>query len=121
MKETPAHTERIVKMVFASVYPHYVRKVTTKGRTVQELHEVIEWLTGFGEAEIASIIERKITFGQLFDEAKLNPKASLIKGVICGFRIEDIQNPLTQKVRYLDKLVDQLAQGKSLEKILFRV
>lgn len=118
MKSTAHHDERIATMTFASVYPHYVAKVEKKGRTVAELHEVIAWLTGFNEQLIQTIITEKWTFQQLFEHAKLNPNAFLIKGSICGYRIEEITNPLTQKVRYLDKLVDEIAKGKKMEKIL---
>lgn len=118
MKETSTHNDRIAKMTFASVYPSYVAKVEKKGRTKAELHEVITWLTGFDEKKLNSLIERKVTFETFFEEAKLHPQANLISGVICGYRIEDIENPLTKKVRYLDKLVDELAKGKKMEKIL---
>ena len=105
-------------MTFASVYPHYVDKVTKKGRTKAELHEVITWLTGYTDAQVGKHIEQASTFELFFQKAKLNPNASLIKGVICGHRVEDIETPLTQQVRYLDKLVDELAKGKKMEKIL---
>ncbi|MEN2282663.1 DUF2200 domain-containing protein [Algoriphagus sp. SE2] len=118
MNTTPEHDERIAKMTFGSVYPHYVTKVEKKGRTGDELHQVIEWLTGFDEEKIQELITSKVTFAEFFSKANLNPKASLIKGVICGYRIEDIETPLTQQVRYLDKLVDELAKGKKMEKIL---
>lgn len=118
MKVTPEHNERIAKMTFASVYPHYVTKIEKKGRTIQELHQVIEWLTGFDEKKIQELIEAKVTFKEFFDQAKLNKNAHLITGVICGYRIEDIDNPLTQKARYLDKLVDELAKGRAMNKIL---
>lgn len=118
MKVTPEHNERIAKMTFASVYPHYITKAEKKGRTKEELHKVIEWLTGFNKMEIQKLIDEKATFEKFFQKAKLNPNAHLIKGVICGYRIEEIENPLTQKVRYLDKLVDELAKGKKMEKIL---
>src|SRR5690606_30476110 len=108
----------IASMTFASVYPHYVAKVERKGRTKEELHHVIRWLTGFDEKAIQKHINDKVTFEQFFQRAKLNPNAHLIKGVICGYRVEEIENPLTQKVRYLDKLVDELAKGKKMEKIL---
>lgn len=117
MKTTAEHNERIAKMTLASVYPHYLRKVESKGKTKEELHQVIEWLTGFDENKIQELIKVKVTFEEFFKRAKLNPKAHLIKGVICGYRIEDIDNELTKKVRYLDKLVDELAKGKKLEKI----
>ncbi len=118
MKPTTEHNDRIAKMTFASVYPHYLNKVLRKGRTVEELHIVIEWLTGFENPKIQELIERNVSFETFFALATLNPKSELIKGVICGYRIEEIDNPLTQKVRYLDKLVDELAKGKKMEKIL---
>ena len=118
MKETDKHNERIAKMIFASVYPHYVTKVESKGRTKEELHEVIEWLTGFNEEMLMQLIDEKITFETFFNRATLNPNAELIKGVICGYRIEEIENQLTKKARYLDKLVDELAKGKVMDKIL---
>lgn len=118
MNTTAEHDQRMAEMTFASVYPHYVAKIEKKGRTVAELHQVIEWLTGFDEKIIQELIEEKATFEEFFKKATLNPHASLIKGVICGYRVEDISNPLTQQVRYLDKLVDELAKGKKMEKIL---
>lgn len=118
MKPTAKHDERIAKMSFASVYPHYVTKVERKNRTKEELHQVIEWLTGFDEAQLKKLMDENVTFETFFQRAKLNPKASLITGVICGYRVEEIENPLTQKARYLDKLVDELAKGKKMEKIL---
>lgn len=118
MKTTPEHDKRIAKMTFASVYPHYVTKVEGKGRTKEELHQVIEWLTGFDGKKLQKLIDEKVTFETFFDEAKLNPNAHLITGVICGYRIEEIENPLTRKARYLDKLVDELAKGRKMEKIL---
>ena len=105
-------------MTFSSVYPHYLAKVEKKGRTGQELHQVIEWLTGYDEKKIAELIDRKVTFETFFEKATLNPNAHLITGVICGYRIEDIETPLTRQVRYLDKLVDELAKGRAMEKIL---
>lgn len=118
MKTTPEHNERIAKMTFATVLPHYIAKVQSKGRTLGELNQVIEWLTGFDEKKLKHLIEAKATFETFFKEAKLNPNAEQIKGVICGYRIEEIENTLTRKVRYLDKLVDELAKGKKMEKIL---
>lgn len=118
MKATPEHHERIAKMTFASVYPHYVTKVERKGRTKEELHQVIEWLTGFDDEQIQVLIDEKVTFKTFFDRARLNPNAELITGVICGYRIEELDNELTKKVRYLDKLVDELARGRKMEKIL---
>lgn len=118
MKTTPEHDLRIAKMTFASVYPHYLKKVESKGRTKEELHQVIEWLTGYDEKKIKSLIDERVSFETFFKKAKLNPNAHLITGVICGYRIEEIENPLTRQVRYLDKLVDELAKGKKMEKIL---
>lgn len=118
MNTTPEHNERIAKMTFASVFPHYVNKVEKKGRTIGELYQVIEWLTGFDESKIQELIAEKVTFQTFFERAKLHPNAHLIKGMICGYRIEDIDNPLTQQTRFLDKLVDELAQGRKMEKIL---
>jgi len=118
MKSTSHHDERIAGMTFASVYPHYVTKVEKKGRSKDELHQVIEWLTGFDEKALQKQIQKQVTFEEFFHQASLNPNAHLITGVICGYRIEDIENPLTQKVRYLDKLVDELAKGRKMEKIL---
>ncbi len=110
--------ERIAKMTFASVYPHYVNKVVRKGRTEAELLEIIHWLTGFDHAKVQQLIEQKVTFQAFFEQAKLHPNTHLITGVICDYRVEEITDPLTQKVRYLDKLVDELAKGRKMEKIL---
>ncbi|GAB2626886.1 DUF2200 domain-containing protein [Belliella aquatica] len=118
MIPTPEHNERIAKMTFASVYPHYITKVEKKGRTKAELHQVITWLTGFDDTKIQELIEKKVTFEAFFEQADLNSNAHLIKGVICGYRIEELENPLTKQTRYLDKLVDELAKGKKMEKIL---
>ncbi len=115
---TPEHDAKIAKMTFSSVYPHYVDKVEKKGRTQAELDQVIEWLTGYDKNELEKLKNEKITFQSFFEKATLNPNAKLIKGVICGYRVEDIETPLTQQVRYLDKLVDELAKGKKMEKIL---
>ena len=115
---TAHHDERIAKMTVASVYPHYVTKVEKKGRTQEELHTVIEWLTGYNVQKLQELIDQKVTFETFFREATLHPNAHLITGVICGYRIETIENPLTQQVRYLDKLVDELAKGRKLDKIL---
>lgn len=112
------HDERFAVMTFSSVYPHYVNKVEKKGRTKEELHQVIEWLTGFDAQKLQAHIDDKLSFEQFFQKADLNPNAHLITGLICGYRIEEIENPLTRKVRYLDKLVDELAKGKKMEKIL---
>ncbi len=118
MNNTSNHDERFAKMTFASVYPLYLTKVEKKGRTKDELHQVIEWLTGYDEKKQQKLIEDKVTFEKFFQDAKLNPNARLITGVICGYRVEEIENSLTQKVRYLDKLVDELAKGRKMEKIL---
>ena len=118
MKTTPEHDERIAKMTFASVYPHYITKIEKKYRTKEELHQVIEWLTGFAENKLQELINDKVTFETFFQKAKLNPNAHLITGVICGYRIEEIETPLTRQVRYLDKIVDELAKGRKMEKIL---
>ncbi len=115
---TNNHDERIAKMTFASVYPLYVAKVERKGRTKEELHQIIEWLTGYDEKKLAKLIQEKITFEKFFQDAALNPNARLITGMICGYRVEEIKNPLTQQARYLDKLVDELAKGRKMEKIL---
>ena len=118
MKTTKEHDKRIASLTYAAVYPHYVTKVEKKGRTVAELHQVIEWLTGFNEVQIQQFIKDKITFKTFFEKANLNPNAKLIKGVICGYRIEDIETKLTREARYLDKLIDELARGRKMEKIL---
>ncbi|MDX1630138.1 MAG: DUF2200 domain-containing protein [Fulvivirga sp.] len=112
------HDERIAQMTFASVYPHYITKIEKKGRTIEELHEVIEWLTGFDQDKLSELVAEKVTFQTFFEQANLNPNVHMITGTICGYRIEDIQTPLTQQVRYLDKLVDELAKGRKLEKIM---
>lgn len=118
MITTPEHDEKIGKITFASVYPHYIKKVETKGRTKAELLEVIYWLTGFDEKKLQELIDEKASFKTFFDKANINPNAHLITGLICGYRVEDITTPLTKQVRYLDKLIDELAKGKKMEKIL---
>ena len=118
MPTTPEHNERIAKMTFASVYPLYLTKVERKGRTKEELHQVITWLTGFDDTTLFQLMDEKVTFKTFFERAQLNPKAQLITGTICGYKIEEIENSLTKQVRYLDKLVDELAKGKKLDKIL---
>lgn len=118
MKITNNHDERIAKMTFTSVYPLYLAKVEKKGKTKEELHQVIEWLTGYDDKSLQTQIDEKVTFEKFFKNATINPNAQLITGVICGYRVEEITNPLTQQVRYLDKLVDELAKGKTLDKIL---
>ena len=118
MNTTEAHYQRIARMTFASVYPHYVTKVESKGRTKAELHQVITWLTGFDDQKIQQLIDEKATFETFFAQAALHPNAPLITGMICRYRIEEIENPLTRQTRYLDKLVDELAKGRKMEKIL---
>lgn len=118
MTDTSHHDERIAKMTFASVYPHYVTKVEKKGRTIDELHQVITWLTGYNQKKLQTLIDNKVTFEQFFQGASLHPNVHLITGVICGYRVEEITNPITKKTRYLDKLVDELARGRKMEKIL---
>lgn len=118
MKKAYNQDETIAKMTFASVYPHYVNKVLKKGRTQQELHQVITWLTSYDEITIQKLIDEEVTFKVFFKNATINKNAQLIKGMICGYRIEEIENTLTRQTRYLDKLVDELAKGKKIEKIL---
>jgi hypothetical protein len=118
MNNSGTHDQRFAKMTFASVYPLYLTKVEKKGRTKEELNQVIEWLTGFDNKKLQELIKEKVTFETFFQLASLNPNASLITGMICGYRVEEIQNPLTRQVRYLDKLVDELAKGRKMEKIL---
>jgi hypothetical protein len=118
MKNSDAQNQRIANMTFASVYPMYVEKVEKKGRTKAELHQVIKWLTNFDQKKLQELIQANATFETFFQQASLNPNAHLITGIICGVRVEEIENPLTQQVRYLDKLVDELAKGRKMEKIL---
>lgn len=108
----------MAKITFAEVYPHYIKKVETKGRSREELLQVIQWLTGFDEIMLQKLIDEKVTFETFFSRATLHPNAHLITGVICGYRIEEIENTLTRQVRYLDKLIDELAKGRKMEKIL---
>ncbi|MFD1552940.1 DUF2200 domain-containing protein [Putridiphycobacter roseus] len=118
MEVTPQHNERIAKLKFFSVYPHYVTKVEKKGRTKEELHQVITWLTGFDDHKIQALITEEVSFKVFFEQANIHPNAHLITGSICGYKIQDIDNTLTRQTRYLDKLVDELAKGKKMEKIL---
>jgi hypothetical protein len=118
MDNSKTQDQRIAKMSFASVYPMYVAKVEKKGRTKEELHQVVQWLTGYDEKKLQELIKGKVSFEIFFQQATLNPNAHLITGVICGYRVEEIEDSLTQKVRYLDKLVDELAKGRKMEKIL---
>lgn len=118
MDNSNTHNQRIAKMTFASVYPMYLAKVEKKGRTKEELHQVIQWLTGFDNKKLQELIKENVTFETFFQHASLHPNANLITGLICGYRVEEIENPLTQQVRYLDKLVDELAKGRKMEKIL---
>ncbi|MEL6535242.1 MAG: DUF2200 domain-containing protein [Bacteroidota bacterium] len=115
---TPEHDARVAEMTFASIFPHYITKVESKGRTQEELYQVLEWLTGFDKKALEQLIAEEATIESFFSQAQLNPHADLIKGVICGYRVEEIQTPLTQQARYMDKLVDELAKGKKMEKIL---
>lgn len=116
--DNQARNERVYAMPFGSVYPHYVNKVERKGRTVDELHQVITWLTGYDEDAIAAHVEAGTSFEAFFDGAALHPNASLITGAVCGVKVQEIADPLMRKLRYLDKLVDELAKGKAMEKIL---
>lgn len=118
MNKSSNQDHRIPKLIFASVYPMYVAKVEKKGRTKEELHQVIQWLTGFDNKKLQELIKEKVTFETFFQRASLNPNAHLITGVICGYRVEEIEDPLVQQARYLDKLVDELAKGRKMEKIL---
>jgi hypothetical protein len=118
MNNSSIHNQRFAKMTFASVYPLYLAKVEKKGRTEEELHQVIDWLTGFDSKKLRELIDVNVTFETFFQHALLNPNAHLITGIICGYRVEEIADTLTQKVRYLDKLVDELAKGRKMEKIL---
>ncbi|WCO02947.1 DUF2200 domain-containing protein [Psychroserpens ponticola] len=118
MKDTSHHDERVANMTFASVYPHYLARIERNGRTKAELHQVITWLTGFDEKKLNEIIESKTTFEQFFQSATLHPNVDLIKGVVCGYRIEEITNTITRQVRYMDKLVDELAKGRKIDKIM---
>ena len=118
MNNSNTQHQRIAKMTFASVYPMYLEKVEKKGRTKEELHQVIEWLKGFDNRKLQELIKEKVTFETFFQRASIHPNAHLITGVICGYRVEEIENPLTQQARYLDKLVDELAKGRKMEKIL---
>ena len=118
MKDTSHHDERIANMTIDSIYPHYITKVENKGKTQKELEQVIEWLTGFNEKQLKGLINKKVTFKEFFERATINPNAYLIKGLICGYRVEEIANPLTQKAKYLDKLIDELARGKKMKSIL---
>ncbi len=109
---------RIFSTSVSSVYPHYVAKVERKGRTQAELDQVIEWLTGYVDAELRARLEAEVTFEQFFADAELNPNVSMITGVVCGVRVEDVEDPLMQRIRYLDKLVDELAKGRPMDKVL---
>ena len=117
MSTTPEHDKRIAELTFASIYPHYITKVEGKGRTKDELHDIIHWLTGFTEADLDRLVSEKATFQQFFAQATVHPNAELITGSICGYKIQDIITPLTKQARYLDKIVDELAKGKAIEKI----
>jgi len=118
MKVTAEKDEKVAKMTFASVYPHYLDRVVKNDRTKEELHQVIEWLTGYDETRLNKLIDEKVTFKMFYDQAEIHPNAHLIKGMICGYRIEDIEFELTRQARYLDKLIDELARGRKMDKIL---
>ena len=120
MKVTAEKNEKVAHLIFASIYPHYLSRLEKNGRTKEELHQVIEWLTSFGEDKLQTLIEEKVTFETFFQKAKIHPNAHLIKGVICGYRIEEIEDKfeLYRQCRYLDKLVDELAKGRKIEKIM---
>ena len=118
MTTTPEHDQKIAKLIFASVYPLYIKKVEAKGRTKEEVNQVTEWLTGFNNKKLQQLIQDKVTFEEFFKQATINPNAHLITGMICGYRIEDIETPLTKQTRYMDKLIDELAKGRKMEKIL---
>ena len=115
---SPASIERVKKMTFAYVYPALVSKVEKKGRTEKELHQVIEWFTGYNNKKIKTLLKNEVTYEDFIDKAQINPNAHLITGVICGYRVEEIEDPFMQKCRYLDKIIDELAKGKKMEKIL---
>lgn len=115
---TSKQDEKIANMLVSSIYPAYLNKIEKKNRSEEELQEIIQWLTNYDKKQLEKLIEDKVTFKTFFENAKLNPKAKLIEGSICGHKVQEIQNPLTQQVRYLDKLVDELAKGKSMDKIL---
>ena len=118
MATTPEHDARVAKIVFGSIYPHYLNKVEKKGRTKEELHQVLNWLTGYDDQKLQELIDKKVTIETFFANANVHPNAHLIKGVICGYRIEEIETVLTKQARYMDKLVDELAKGRKMEKIL---
>lgn len=110
--------ERVCKMSFASVYPHYIAKVEKKGRTKEEVNQIIFWLTGYDQNTLQKHLDEKTNFETFFNEAQINPNASKITGVICGYRIEEIQEKVMREIRYLDKMIDELAKGRKMEKIL---
>ena len=118
MSQNSDHHAKMAQLTLAEVYPHYVNKITKKGRTEAELLQVIKWLTSFDESQLNELIDNKASFEEFFAKATLHPNAHLITGVICGYRVEAIDNPVTQKIRYLDKLVDELAKGRKMEQIL---
>ena len=116
MATTPEHDARVAALIFAGIYPHYVAKIQKKGRSLDELHQVLHWLTGFDEERLKEMIDRKVTFKEFFEEATVHPNASLITGSICGYKVQEIETKLTRECRYMDKLVDELAKGKKMEK-----
>lgn len=123
MQVTPEKNEKVAQMVFSSIYPHYLKRIEKNGRTKQELDQVIEWLTGFDEQKLQSLIKEKVTFEIFFQQAKIHPNAHLIKGVVCGYRIEEIEDKFDvyKQCRRMEKLIDELAKGRKMEKILREV
>lgn len=123
MQVTPEKNEKVAQMVFSSIYPHYLKRIEKNGRTKQELNQVIEWLTGFDEQKLESLIKEKVTFETFFQQAKIHPNAHLIKGVVCGYRIEEIEDKFDvyKQCRRMEKLIDELAKGRKMEKILREV
>ena len=123
MQVTPEKNEKVAQMVFSSIYPHYLKRIEKNGRTKQELDQVIEWLTGFDEQKLQSLIKEKVTFEIFFQQAKIHPNAHLIKGVVCGYRIEEIEDKFDvyKQCRRMEKLIDELAKGRKMEKILRKV
>lgn len=115
---TPEHDKRVAGMIFGKIYPLYLDRLVKNGRTEEELDEVLGWLTGFGPQEIQDLIDEEVTYKEFFKRAKFNPKAKGIKGVVCGYRIEDIETPLTRKCRQMEKMIDELAKGRKMGKIL---
>lgn len=120
MKVTAAKEEKVAQMIFASIYPHYWNRLEKNGRTREEFHQVLEWFTGYNEATLQSLIDEKVTFKEFFERATIHPNADLIKGVVCGYRIEEIEDEflLYKQCRQMEKLIDELAKGRKMDKIL---